>query len=95
MRLNKLGQIVADEWRRSEDMRNEGVLDAFTVMPKSTVGRFTERSGVNHLHGIVCRVPSAVDDGSPRGYDLRVGMSSTSPYNADHESVGTTGTEAA
>jgi len=60
MMLNERGKIVVEEWRRSEAMRDEVVLDAFVVMP-------------NHLHGIVCLVPRDVDDVSPRGYDLDVG----------------------
>jgi len=40
MRLNGLGQIIENEWLRSETIRPEIVLDAFVVMP-------------NHLHGIV------------------------------------------
>jgi putative transposase len=60
MVLNERGKIVAEEWERSEAMRDEMVLDAFAVMP-------------NHLHGIVCLVPADVDDVSPRGYDLDVG----------------------
>ena len=73
MVLNAYGKIVAEEWVRSEVMRDEIVLDAFVVMPISTAGRFTKRSRVNHLHGIVCIVPPDVDDVSPRGYDLDVG----------------------
>ena len=73
MHLNDVGLIVTDEWERSETMREEVLLDAFVVMPTSTTGRFTKRSGVNHLHGIVCLVPPDVDDVSPRGYDLTVG----------------------
>lgn len=60
MLLNERGKIVVEEWRRSEEMRDEVVLDAVVVMP-------------NHLHGIVCLVPSDVDEVTPRGYDLDVG----------------------
>ena len=88
MVLNEYGQIVAEEWVRSEKMRGEVVLDAFVVMPTSTGGRFTKRSGVNHLHGIVCLVPPEVDDVSPRGYDLHAGQSSISPKNTPYDDVG-------
>ena len=40
MELNELGRIVAEEWRRSEEIREELRLDEFIVMP-------------NHFHGIV------------------------------------------
>ena len=40
MRLNIYGEIVAEEWKRSAEIRHEVELDVFVVMP-------------NHLHGIV------------------------------------------
>ncbi len=40
MRLNKYGVIAKDQWRRSEQIREEIKLDEFIIMP-------------NHLHGIV------------------------------------------
>jgi len=40
MHLNKLGEIVAAEWRRTAEIRSEIVLDAFVVMP-------------NHVHAVV------------------------------------------
>ena len=40
MHLSEFGQIVDDEWRKSQDLRTEIVLDACVVMP-------------NHIHGIV------------------------------------------
>lgn len=40
MHLNPLGDIVAQEWMRTADIRREMRLDAFVVMP-------------NHLHGLV------------------------------------------
>ena len=58
MRLSDLGRIVEAEWRRSEAVRAEVVLDAFVVMP-------------NHIHGIVVLVPPDVDRDDardPRGY---------------------------
>ena len=64
MCLNRYGRIAVGEWTRSEELRDEVVLDVFVVMP-------------NHLHGIVCIVPPDVDDVSPRGYDLRIGSDST------------------
>jgi REP element-mobilizing transposase RayT len=75
MGLNELGAIVLKEWKRSEEMREEVLLDAFVVMP-------------NHLHGIVCLVPAEVDAISPRGYDLRIGSESTSPEKTSNDDVG-------
>ncbi len=40
MVMSDIGRIVADEWWRSAEIRQEVVLDAFVVMP-------------NHIHGIV------------------------------------------
>ena len=40
MRLNRYGEIVADEWQKSSVIRREIKLDAWVVMP-------------NHFHGIV------------------------------------------
>ena len=40
MRLNAHGRIVAEEWHRTERIRDHVALDAFVVMP-------------NHVHGII------------------------------------------
>lgn len=74
MHLNEVGTIVVEEWQRSEEMRDEVILDAFVVMP-------------NHVHGIVCLVPPEVADVSPRGYDLTVGLTSSSTESASSEGV--------
>ena len=91
MILNAIGRIATNEWKRSGTMRDEVMLDAFVVMPTSTAGRFTKRSGVNHIHGIVCLVPTDVDAVTPRGYDLSVGTTVTSIENATSDDVGTHG----
>ncbi len=57
MVLNPFGRTVAEGWHRSEMLRDTVVLDAFVCMP-------------NHLHGIVCIVPSGTRTVSPRGYRL-------------------------
>jgi putative transposase len=41
MQLNRLGEIVEDEWHRTAILRPHVSLDAFVVMP-------------NHVHGIIC-----------------------------------------
>jgi REP element-mobilizing transposase RayT len=46
MQLNELGKIVAEEWERSPNLRQEIKLDAWIVMP-------------NHFHGIVFIEPVA------------------------------------
>jgi REP element-mobilizing transposase RayT len=58
MHLNVVGRIVAEEWRRSETIRDRVHLDAFIVMP-------------NHLHGIVVFADPDVEAPTcPRGYRL-------------------------
>jgi len=91
MYLNEIGQIVAAEWQRSEEMRDEVMLDTFVVMPTSTAGRFTKRSGVNHIHGIVCLVPPDVDTVTPHGYDLQVGPNPSPAEEPSSSGVGTHG----
>lgn len=41
MVLNPHGRIVVEEWRHTEQVRDNVMLDAFVVMP-------------NHVHGIIC-----------------------------------------
>jgi REP element-mobilizing transposase RayT len=54
MALSPLGCIVADEWRRSQEIRDEIWLDTFVVMP-------------DHMHGIVWMEPDDHDeDEAPR-----------------------------
>ena len=77
MHRNEVGTIVAEEWARSERLRDRILLDAWVVMP-------------NHLHGIVCIVPPGVDDVSPRGYDVRVGPASKATSDARNDRVGPT-----
>ena len=50
MQLSPLGGIVAEEWRKTEQIRPTVTLDKWTVMP-------------NHLHGIVVinEIPSVVE----------------------------------
>jgi len=56
MRSNALGDIVAEEWLRSQELRCEIQLDAFVIMP-------------NHVHGIViiadAKVPGIVGATGP------------------------------
>lgn len=40
MRLNDYGRIVAEEWERTESVRDRVVIDTFVVMP-------------NHTHGVI------------------------------------------
>ena len=53
MGLNRIGEIVAEEWLRSAEIRSEIQLDDFVVMP-------------NHLHAIVFIVRYG-SDGGPAG----------------------------
>ena len=47
MHLNKWGEIIAEEWMRSSEIRKEIKLDEFVVMP-------------NHIHGIVMITEASV-----------------------------------
>ena len=47
--LSAIGQIVADEWERTPQVRSNVVLDAWVIMP-------------DHLHGILRILPGVVDD---------------------------------
>lgn len=58
MHLSPDGQIVQEEWLRSEAIRETIVLDSFVVMP-------------NHVHGIVCIVDPGVTHVSPAEYEFR------------------------
>ncbi|PEN13051.1 transposase [Longibacter salinarum] len=58
MDCSPTGDIVRDEWYRTETLRGNVVLDAFVVMP-------------DHVHGILCLVPEGVTEVSPRGYRWR------------------------
>ena len=62
MYLNALGRIVAEEWKRSADIRAEIEVDAYVIMP-------------NHIHGIVLITPSGGrdDEYDMRGYDMQAG----------------------
>lgn len=53
MVLNACGRIVAEEWRRTERVRDNVVLDAFVVMP-------------NHVHGIIGITTGPGDGGAAR-----------------------------
>ena len=53
MHLNQCGQIVRDEWLRTESVRPNVALDAFVVMP-------------NHLHGIIVILETLTGVGASR-----------------------------
>lgn len=60
MYLNAWGRVAAEEWRRTEMLRDEVHPDAFVVMP-------------NHVHSIVVIAPPEADAPTdPRGYHVRV-----------------------
>jgi REP element-mobilizing transposase RayT len=54
MRLNAFGRIVAEEWHRTERIRDNVALDAFVVMP-------------NHVHGVVVITGDADDSDGTGG----------------------------
>jgi len=53
VRLSPIGEIVAEEWQKTEHIRANVVLDAWVVMP-------------NHLHGIIGITGTAHDDADTR-----------------------------
>lgn len=55
MDCSPVGDIVRDEWYRTETLRENVVLDAFVVMQ-------------DHIHGIICLVPEGVTEVSPCCY---------------------------
>jgi hypothetical protein len=61
MHCSRAGDIVWDEWHRTEAVRENVVLDAFVVMH-------------DHIHGIICLVPEGVTEVSQRGYQWRPHM---------------------
>ena len=78
MRLNDYGRVVAEEWQRTESVRDRVVIDTFVVMP-------------NHTHGVIIitdppdadseRESSSSTDGAGNTH----GRSSTamSPYHGE------------
>ncbi len=65
MQLNEIGQIVADEWERSPEIRPEIELDNWIIMP-------------NHIHGIFVICESA-NDVAVGANDVAVGANGRSP----------------
>lgn len=55
MVLSQWGEIVDEEWRRTETVRANVELDAYVIMP-------------NHLHGVVLIVEDATANGSANQY---------------------------
>lgn len=53
MRLNDSGRIVAEEWQRTESVRDRVVVDTFIVMP-------------NHTHGVIVITDPPDDNSSDR-----------------------------
>ena len=71
MRLNDMGNIVAQEWIKTEKIRNEIRLDEWIVMP-------------DHFHAIVALFPQSGEPGSLAG-ETRV-LASLRPPRPDHAS---------
>lgn len=77
MILSQAGQIVADEWNKTEHIRSRVTLDAWVVMP-------------NHMHGIVVILTDELstnnvstqtgrDEAPPRLYDEKIKNQRISP----------------
>lgn len=68
MYLNVCGKIVAEEWHRTEELRDEVSLDAFIVMP-------------DHIHGILW-IDSAEGSDSERTREARLANTSQESISA-------------
>ena len=81
MKLSPTGQIVADEWVRTQAIRNNVALDEFIVMP-------------NHMHAILMILEDRRVDAfplrSPREtqQELSIGLNSRRPFRSPSQSVG-------
>lgn len=68
MYLNACGKIVAEEWHRTEELRDKVSLDAFIVMP-------------DHIHGILW-IESAEESDSERTREARLANTSQESTSA-------------
>jgi putative transposase len=59
IKRNDVGEIVSEEWQRTQEIRNNVVLDEWVVMP-------------NHFHGIICIVEKSLVETPRRGVSTRV-----------------------
>ncbi|MEJ2710940.1 MAG: hypothetical protein P8074_25240 [Anaerolineales bacterium] len=77
IQLSPIGEIIAEEWQKTADIRPNISLDAWVIMP-------------NHLHAIVSIQPSEDNDATTR-WDVsqRDGTSSNAPKNWRSNSLGT------
>jgi len=49
MRLSQIGSIVAEEWKKTAEIRESIHLDEWVIMP-------------NHVHGIICLLDTNADN---------------------------------
>jgi REP element-mobilizing transposase RayT len=75
MRLSSIGEIVAEEWQKTPDIRPNVVLDEWVIMP-------------NHLHGIIVILESP--DRSVVGASRRPVETSRRPVETSRRDVSTT-----
>jgi REP element-mobilizing transposase RayT len=80
MVTNEYGDIVTEEWQRTEQVRDRVTIDTYVVMPISTAGRFTERSEVNHTHGVII-ITDPPDDGDGDATDRSPSVSDDAGRN--------------
>ncbi|WP_245895001.1 transposase [Nostoc cycadae] len=74
MELNEFGQLVAEEWNRSSNIRQEIQLDEWIVMP-------------NHFHGIVFVEPVECQNSDDCTTNYPVGANGRSPLNYGRSSL--------
>jgi REP element-mobilizing transposase RayT len=62
MKRNDVGEIVAEEWQRTQEIREKIMLDEWVVMP-------------NHFHGIICIVEKSLVETPRRGVSNKIRQS--------------------
>jgi REP element-mobilizing transposase RayT len=75
MALNTYGRIVVEEWRRTEQIRDRVVLDAFVIMP-------------NHVHGIIVITADGRASADDVTTNRRRGSSPMNPYGHPNRTFG-------
>ncbi|MFB6230756.1 MAG: transposase [Salinibacter sp.] len=84
MHLNRYGRIVAEEWKRTGELRDEVSLDTFIVMP-------------DHVHGLlwICHSPTeseSEENPGKGGREARLATSSKLPPGLEKPEPGTLST---
>jgi REP element-mobilizing transposase RayT len=79
MQTNDYGDVVAEEWRRTETVRDRVVVDTFVVMPNHTHGVIIITDPPDDGDGDAPDRSSSVSDGD--GHNIRGGSSAMNPHH--------------